>query len=326
MTTSFSDAERADLLQQLRDYLGALIPVALQDESVIEISVNHDGVLRIAHIGGRVEVTGEQWPEWRIEGLLGVIATLQGVVVRRSHPVLESWIPGYGARIEGVVRPVVQHPIFSIRRPSSRIFTLEDYVRSERLSTAARLSLVEAIRERLNVLVVGGTGSGKTTLVNALLHEINSQFPGLRVGILEDTRELIAMSPAWFQLQTMHAERGAAEVDLDHLLRVALRLYPARIVVGELRGAETMGFLRAANSGHPGMLATVHANSAEAGLLRLEQLGAYATGRPIPREEIAVAVQMVVFVQHGHHGPCVRSIVRVRGFTPSGYEIEEVAA
>lgn len=319
-----SDTESSELMKQLNDYLGERIPKALGDDSVIEISVNHDGLLRIAHIGGRVEVTDERWPAWRVEGLLGVIATMQGTVVRRSHPVLESFIPGYGARIEGVIEPVVLEPIFSIRRPSSRIFTLDDYVQSERLSLKARQALSDSVAERLNVLVVGGTGSGKTTLVNALLREIHDQTPDLRVAILEDTRELIKMSPAWVQLQTVHAEAEGAGVDLDHLLKVALRLYPARIVVGELRGAETMGFLRAANSGHPGMLATVHANSAEAGLLRIEQLAAYATGRTIPREEVALAVQMVVFVQHGKRGPRVRSIVRVDGYNSDGYDLKEV--
>lgn len=318
--STLSEAERDDLMQQLNHYLGDTIPGALRDDSVIEISVNHDGVLRIAHIGGRVQVTGERWSESRIEGMLALIATLQGSVIRRSQPILESWIPGYGARIEGVVPPVVIEPIFSIRRPSGRVFTLEDYVRSERMSLEAKRALSEAIRDRLNVLVVGGTGSGKTTLVNALLREIHDQFPDMRVGILEDTKELIKMSTAWFQLQT------TPDLDLDRLVQVGLRLYPKRLVIGELRGAEIMGFLHAANTGHPGILATVHANSAESGLVRLEQLGAYATGRPVPREEIALAVQMVVFVQHGERGPCVREVVRVHGFTSEGYELREVAA
>lgn len=313
----FTEQEEQALFEKLERELGPVVRSALSDANVLEISLNHDGIIRIEHRNRGWTKTGEYFSPARALTLLNTIATMQGLSLTRTQPILQSWLPGYGARIQGVTEPVVQSTVFSIRKPSPHAFRLDDYVASARISVSVEVALRKALSQRESVLVVGGTGSGKTTLVNALLLELSLVEPDCRVVVLEDTRELICQ-PEWVQF-----EAAVSNVTLDTLLRNALRFRPDRIVVGEVRGAEAITLLRAWNTGHPGGISTIHANSTLGGLLRLEQLVSANTASP--RAEIVEAVRNVVFIERGSDGPKVTSALRVQGLGANGgYDVEEV--
>jgi type IV secretion system protein TrbB len=170
--------------------------------------------------------------------------------------------------------------------------------------------LKEAVLAKGNIVVVGGTSSGKTTLVNALLAEVATTND--RVVILEDTRELNCAAEDCVKLRTK-----PGIVSLADLVRSTLRLRPDRIIVGEVRGAEALDMLKAWNTGHPGGLATVHANSARGALYRIEQLVQEATVT-VPRRLIAEAIDILVFLEGRGSGRKVTEVARVEGLDMDG--------
>jgi len=316
----FTSEEEKRLLQKLRLELGPTVWAALADDRVVEICVNDDGIVRVERLGMGFEVTRERFAPERVVGLLKTIATLQDQSIGRSNPVLESWIPGSGARIEGILPSVSRCPVFSIRKHSREVYTLGDFVAQGRMSEVARDALRMAVRERLNVLVAGATGTGKTTLVNALLREMEDQQPQVRCGILETTREIQSSSPHHFQLET-----DSYGTDLERLLSVSLRMRPDRILVGEVRGPEALTLIRAWNTGHPGGVSTLHANSAVAALRRLEQLASHGASERTLRGEIGETVGVVAYLERGQAGPRLHSVVRVHGHDGERYVVEDMS-
>jgi type IV secretion system protein VirB11 len=225
--------------------------------------------------------------------------------VHARAPIVSAELPESGERFEGLMPPVSLAPCFSIRKPAQVIYRLEDYVTHHIMSVEAAQTLAHAITERRNIVVVGGTSSGKTTLVNALLAEVAAT--GERVIILEDTRELQCAAEDCVTLRTK-----PGVVTLSDLVRSTLRLRPDRIIVGEVRGPEALDMLKAWNTGHPGGITTVHANSGRAALYRLEQLIQEAV-ISVPRRLIAEAVDLLVFLTgRGNHRK-LATIGRVEG-------------
>jgi type IV secretion system protein VirB11 len=208
--------------------------------------------------------------------------------VHDRAPIVSAELPETGERFEGVMPPVAPAPCFAVRKPADVLYRLSDYVAGRIMSVQQAQVLATAVRERQNILVVGGTSSGKTTLVNALLAEIADLDE--RVVILEDTRELRCAAADCVALRT---KPGVAT--LADLVRSTLRLRPDRIIVGEVRGPEALDMLKAWNTGHPGGITTVHANSGPAGLCRLEQLVQEAVVT-VPRNLIVEAIDIVVFL------------------------------
>jgi type IV secretion system protein VirB11 len=208
--------------------------------------------------------------------------------VHDKAPIVSAELPETGERFEGVMPPVAPAPCFAVRKPADVLYRLSDYVAARIMSAQQAQVLATAVRERQNILVVGGTSSGKTTLVNALLAEIADLDE--RVVILEDTRELKCAAADCVALRT---KPGVAT--LADLVRSTLRLRPDRIIVGEVRGPEALDMLKAWNTGHPGGITTVHANSGPAGLYRLEQLVQEAVVT-VPRNLIVEAIDIVVFL------------------------------
>ena len=191
--------------------------------------------------------------------------------------------------LEGLIPPVVQGPSFCIRKRASRIFTLDDYVAAGAMTPRQRDLIGEAALEHQNILIVGGTGLGKTTLVNAVIHLIAEELAHERLLILEDTAEIQCAA-------TNHVfKRTTNSIDLRRLLRSTMRYRPDRIVVGEVRGGECLDLLKAWNTGHPGGVATVHANDALGGLIRLENLVAEATPAPM-QKTIATAIDLIAVI------------------------------
>ncbi|RYD99929.1 MAG: P-type conjugative transfer ATPase TrbB [Sphingomonadales bacterium] len=281
--------------------LGPSIAAMLEAPDTIEVIANPDGRLWIERVGKGRLATPHRLEAAETERVIRLVATLTGGEANRDRPIVSAELPPRGERFEGVLPPVASGPCFAIRKPASRVFTLDEYVALGVATSEQASRLRQAVRARANIIVAGGTGSGKTTLANALLREIAAI--GDRVVILEDTRELQCAAEDVVSLRTQ-----SGTVSLSDLVRSTLRLRPDRIVVGEVRGPEALDLLKAWNTGHPGGIATLHANSARAAIARLEQLTLEVCETP-PRALIAEAVDLVVFIERG--GPAGRRIPEI---------------
>jgi type IV secretion system protein VirB11 len=296
--------------QMLRTAFGPTIAAALADPTVLEVMVNPDGRLWIDRAtDGRAD-TGRRLGAAETERIIRLVAAHVRREVTDKAPIVSAELPDTGERFEGVMPPVATAPCFSIRKPAEVPYRLSDYVAARILTPPQAHVLAEAVRERRNIVVAGGTSSGKTTLVNALLAEVATL--GERVLILEDTRELRCAAEDVVALRT---KLGVAS--LADLVRSTLRLRPDRIIVGEVRGREALDMLKAWNTGHPGGLTTVHANSAEAALTRLEQLVQEAVVT-VPRPLIAEAINLIVFIKGRGGERRVESILELVGLDEEG--------
>jgi type IV secretion system protein TrbB len=277
---------------------------------VIEVMVNPDGKLWIERAAIGRKFTGERLGAAEAERIIRLVAAHVRREVTDKSPIVSAELPETGERFEGVMPPVAAAPCFSVRKPADVLYRLRDYVSQRIMSEAQAKALALAVAERKNILVVGGTSSGKTTLVNALLAEV----AGLdeRVVILEDTRELRCAAADCVALRT---KPGVAT--LADLVRSTLRLRPDRIVVGEVRGPEALDMLKAWNTGHPGGISTVHANSAHAGLYRLEQLVQEAVVT-VPRNLIVEAIDIVVFLAGRGPSRRVETLLEVMSLDAEG--------
>jgi type IV secretion system protein VirB11 len=304
------------LREKLTRELGPEVCACLSDPSVIEILLNADGTLWVERSGAPPCRLGSLAP-LRAEAALATIAAAHKTAITRENPILECELPLDGSRFEGLIPPVVAAPVFAIRRKASAIFSLGQYVAAGMMSEGQKVIIEWAVAQRQNILIVGGTGSGKTTLVNAVIAQISTAFPEDRLVILEDTAEIQCSSENAVLLRSCEA------AGLRRLLRATLRLRPDRILVGEVRGAEALDLLKAWNTGHPGGVATIHANDARAGLTRLENLVAEATPAPAQRT-IAEAIHLVVCIAKTARGRRIKELVRVRGFDGTSYQTEPV--
>jgi type IV secretion system protein VirB11 len=294
----------------LRTAMGPAIGAALADPLVVEVMVNPDGSLRLDRLGeGRIE-TGVSLDAGDVERIIRLVASHMRAEAHAGRPIISAELPETGERFEGLLPPVAAAPCFAIRKPAAKIHGLDDYV-ADRILSAGQASLLrEAVAGRRNLLIAGGTSSGKTTLANALLAEIAKADE--RVILIEDTRELQCAAPDCVALRTK-----PGLVSLADLVRSTLRLRPDRIMVGEVRGPEALDMLKAWNTGHPGGIATLHANSARAALYRLEQLVQEATVT-VPRRLIADAIDLVIFIAGRGVGRRVETIAEVTGLDANG--------
>ncbi|WP_298916518.1 P-type conjugative transfer ATPase TrbB [uncultured Algimonas sp.] len=288
----------------LRSAFGPIICEALADSSVVEIMQNPDGTLWTERTGKGRFCNGQQITPEKAERIVRLVASLSGHDVTREQPIVSAELPIGGQRFEGILPPVVRAPSFAIRNHAARVFTLTDYEDVGTMDSKSANLLRAAVIARRNILIVGGTGSGKTTLANALLSEVADT--GHRVLILEDTRELQCDADDCVALRTQPT------VSMADLLRSTLRLRPDRIVVGEVRGGEALDLLKAWSTGHPGGVATVHANSAADGLDRLEQLVGEVVAN-VPRKLISAAVDIVVGIENHAGVRRVTDILEVLG-------------
>jgi P-type conjugative transfer ATPase TrbB len=299
----------------LRTAMGPAIAAALADPLVVEVMVNPDGALRLDRLGeGRID-TGERLEAAQVDRIVRLVASHARSEAHPGAPVVSAELPPHGdglagERFEGVLPPVSTGPCFSIRKPASRVHGLIDYVGDGIMTPEAARILAEAAAGRRNILIAGGTSSGKTTLANALLAEI-AAFDE-RVILIEDTRELQCSAPDTVALRTR-----PGIVSMADLVRSTLRLRPDRIIVGEVRGGEALDMLKAWNTGHPGGIATVHANSAASALHRLEQLVQEAVVT-VPRRLVAEAIDIVVFIEGRGTARRVAAIASVEGLDPAG--------
>jgi type IV secretion system protein VirB11 len=334
------DEQRQRFEAKLRRELGETVLGLLNDRRTEDILLNPDSVLWTKRMGEGFAPVG-QIPPTKAVSAMNTIAAWKGTVMNHDRPILETELPLDGSRFEGIISPVVRQPIFAIRLRPRRIFTLDEYEQSgilthkadplnrfrgkdsfrESIEGLPHAEIIRAaVRAKKNMLVVGSTGSGKTTLVNAILDAQAQIAPNDRVISIEDTTELQCAVKNCVDL------RAVGAVTMMDCLRACMRLKPTRIVVGEVRGAEAHTMLKAWNTGHPGGAATVHANDALSGLIRLESLVAEATAAP-QQSLIAEAIDLVIFVDEEPDlaaGRKVRELALVTGYCDGRYEVEYV--
>ena len=296
--------------RMLRSALGPAIARFLEDASVVEVMLNPDGRIWIDRLSEGLSDTGECLSPADGERIVRLVAHHVGAEVHAGAPRVSAELPETGERFEGLLPPVVAAPAFAIRKPAVAVFTLDDYVAAGIMSTAQAETLREGVASRANILVAGGTSTGKTTLTNALLAEVAKTSD--RVVIIEDTRELQCAAP---NLVAMRTKDGVAS--LSDLVRSSLRLRPDRIPVGEVRGAEALDLLKAWGTGHPGGVGTIHAGSAIGALRRMEQLIQEAVVT-VPRALIAETIDLVAVLSGRGSARRLTELARVEGLAPDG--------
>jgi type IV secretion system protein TrbB len=295
--------------RMLRSALGPAIGAWLEDPTVVEVMLNPDGRLWVDRLTEGLADTGERLSPADGERIVRLVAHHVGAEVHPASPRVSAELPETGERFEGLLPPVVAAPAFAIRKPAVAVFTLADYVAAGVITADQADVLRASVAQRRNILVAGGTSTGKTTLVNALLAEVARTAD--RVVLIEDTRELQCKAPNLVALRT---KDGVAS--LSDLVRSSLRLRPDRIPIGEVRGAEALDLLKAWGTGHPGGIGTIHAGSALGALRRLEQLVQEAVVT-VPRALIAETINVIAVLAGRASERRLIELARVEGLGPA---------
>ena len=294
----------------LRTALGPAIGAFLEDPAIVEVMLNPDGRLWIDRLSTGLADTGERLSAADGERIVRLVAHHVGAEVHAGAPRVSAELPETGERFEGLLPPVVAAPAFAIRKPAVAVFTLDDYAAAGIMTPAQAVVLRRAVAERRNILVAGGTSTGKTTLTNALLAEVAKTAD--RVVLIEDTRELQCQAPNLVALRTKDGV-----VSLSDLVRSSLRLRPDRIPIGEVRGAEALDLLKAWGTGHPGGIGTIHAGTGIGALRRLEQLIQEAVVT-VPRALIAETINVVAVLTGRGSQRRLAELVQVTGLGQAG--------
>ncbi|WP_222615387.1 P-type conjugative transfer ATPase TrbB [Persicimonas caeni] len=289
----------------------------LNDELITEVMANPDGRVWVEKFSVGMVDSGVRVRSAEVESIINIVASSADEVCNRQKPSLAAVLPESGARFQGFVPPVVPAPMFVIRQRATRVFSLQDYVDDGYMSYEQAKAIYEAVVDRQNVLIVGGTGSGKTTLANAILQVISGTED--RVLTIEDTPELQCTAPNHI---AFYIDRDSG-FTWQKAVKDSLRSRPDRIVVGEVRDASALDLLKAWNTGHNGGCATIHANSALRGLTRLESLIEEAIPRA-PVQLIAEAVNLVVYIEGTATGREVKTVARVMCHDGQEYQLQEV--
>lgn len=296
--------------RMLRSALGLAIARYLEDDAIVEVMLNPDGRLWVDRLSSGLTDTGEQLSAADGERIIRLVAHHVGAEVHAAAPRISAELPETGERFEGLLPPVVAAPAFAIRKPAVAVFTLDDYAKAGIMTADHAAALRQAVASRKNILVAGGTSTGKTTLTNALLAEVAKTSD--RVVLIEDTRELQCKAPNLVALRTKDGV-----VSLSDLVRSSLRLRPDRIPIGEVRGAEALDLLKAWGTGHPGGIGTIHAGTALGALRRLEQLIQEAV-MTVPRALIAETINAVAVLSGRGAERRLAELVRVNGLGAAG--------
>jgi P-type conjugative transfer ATPase TrbB len=316
-------ASKQRLYEKLYQDLGEDLLSFLQDKSVHEVMLNPDGKIWVDNpLEGLIHQG--YLSAHRALSIIHTVAGIQGTVVTAHSPRLEAELPFFkslqGERFTAQIPPLVAAPSFTIRKKSETIFSLADYVTQGRLSPKQAEVLKDLIRQRQNILVCGGPGSGKTTVTNALMGEAVKQDLQQRILILEDLPELQCFAPNVVSMLT------SEQVNLTALLRTAMRMRPDRILIGEVRGAEALDLLKAWNTGCPGGMCTVHANDAVAAVQRIVDLAMEAGLSQPPVGLVLQTIHAVVSVQRrGNQKGFIQEILTLGDYVNGKFVFEKLA-
>lgn len=316
-----NDSVEARRIKRLQSKMAPLLPY-MDNSDVTDILLNDDGRIWIDGVSKGMQLTDTRFTPHEAELLIRDIASHVGAEIHDTHPWIDAKLPLWNARFHGSLPPIYPAPIFAIRKPAKRVFTLEDYVARGMMTPVQADLLTRAVHDKKNILVGGSTGAGKTTLCNALLHVMSTLSD--RIFIVEDTPELHCEAP-----NKVQALVSPPHFTFRHAVMSALRLRPDRIVVGEVRDGAALDLLKAWNTGHPGGLATIHANDPQAMLNRMVQLIEEVVVKASPMM-VAESIQVCVHITRDPHHPARRrisGICEVRGWkadewllTPIGNE------
>lgn len=312
------DTQESRTLEQIRRCAGQLVISTLNDPKTVEIMLNPDGSLWVEKLGMPCHRIGNLNSSMAL-ALMQCIAGFYSKELTAENPLLECEFPIDGSRFAGQIPPIVSKPTFTIRKRAISVYTLEQYVESGIMNSSQYDVICKAVAEHKNILVIGGTGSGKTTLINAIIQKMVDLNPTERPVIIEDTGEIQCTAKNAVNFHT------SLNVNMTKLLKTTLRMRPDRILVGEVRGEEALDLLMAWNTGHPGGSATLHANDAKAGLDRLAMLITMSDHSPDHIEKlISEVVDLVVCISRTDQGRTIKEIISVTGFNPvtQEYEIE----
>jgi len=306
----------SDIEGFIRTALGEFGPL-LDDDQVVELSANQNGAVFVERLGLGSQHVGTL-EEVARERVIRFCATASGTAVTKDAPIVSTKMPGTGYRFEGVKPPASEAPLFSIRFHAARVLTMDDYVKQGVVTQSQASYLLEALHNHKNIVLVGGTGSGKTTFLNMMIGELDqpNRAPE-RLVIIEDTQEIKSANPNVVFLKTCEG------VDMTGLLASTLRLRPGRIIVGEVRDGAALAMVKAWNTGHPGGLTTVHANSAQAALTRIDLLIREASSMPLP-EVIGLGVDVVAFIEADITSRKIKEIIEVKGYEHGEFKITQV--
>lgn len=307
---NFSVAEKRKF-QRLEEDLPLCIQEARKQAAVIEMMIDPSGKIFADRLVTGIDQIGTILPS-EAEALCKVIASLMNSTLTHEQPIFEGEFPFSGERIAIAIPPVTSAATLSIRKQASHIYQLEDYQQDGSLNKGQKSIIEQWIYDRKNILVVGGTASGKTTFINALIAKIIEIHPKHRLVILEDTVELQCRADSYVQM------RSTETVSLQALVKTTLRHRPDRIIVGEVRGKETFDLLTAWSTGHPGGVASLHANSAQGAFPRLEQLNQIAVQTPL-KALIAEAIDCIIYLEKTPTGRKVKELLEVQGLSPTGH-------
>jgi|tagenome__1003787_1003787.scaffolds.fasta_scaffold20935592_2 pilus assembly protein CpaF len=295
--TPLSREEREQIQREIADDILGYGPLEtfLRDDSVSEVMVNGADSIYVERDGKIQRTPSTFLDDKHVLRIIDRIVSLVGRRIDESSPLVDARLPD-GSRVNAIIPPLsLNGPSLTIRKFARDPFTIDDLVAMGTLSAKAGVLLTAAVQGKLNVLISGGTGTGKTTLLNAL----SAYVPGdERIVTIEDAAELQLQQEHVVRLESRPANiEGSGEITIRDLVRNALRMRPDRIIVGEVRGAETLDMLQAMNTGHDGSLTTIHANSPRDALARLEMLVLMA-GVDLPlraiREQIAGAFDILI--------------------------------
>ena len=315
--------EHSRTQDKLKQDLGQLVLSALADEEIYEILLNPDGTLWVDGYKGKHEYG--LMTSAAAKNLINTVASVSDEIITHKNPSFggELWVEINNEfklfRFQAFIPPVVSYPAFAIRKRAGSVIPLEDYVKDEILTAQQETIIKESVGKRMSILVIRGTQSGKTTFCNAILDCIARTHPDDRVIIIEDTQELRC------DVKDSVTMRASPIRTMNDLIFDSMRIRPDRIIIGEVRGKEAYSLIKSWNTGHTGGVSTIHANSAQSGLLRLEQLILEAGVACVP-EAIAEAVNLLVYIQKSNKnkkGRLVTSILKLNGYDKKeGYLIE----
>lgn len=297
-------------IDQMQRTLGPRILEFLDDPDIIEIMLNPDSKIWIDRLSTGQKFSGHEMPADRALLFLNTVADSLNVSFNDNKSILQGELILNGARIQAERPPTVSNPAFNIRKQASKIFPLQDYVDKERMSPQDKEYIENAVKSKKNIVVVGSTGSGKTTLTNAILAVLTDISANDRILILEDTKELKC------EQENQVSMRTNLHTSMTMLVRSAMRKRPDRIIIGEVRGPEALDLLKAWNTGHPGGITTIHANSSYDALSRMDMLLLEAVERPMHRL-IGDAVDVLIFIERTNIGPKITEILEILRYNPA---------
>jgi type IV secretion system protein VirB11 len=314
---SLPEEQRIRLLEKLSREVSGAIQLALDEKSVIEVVCNSDGsVWKLSQSSGWNEI--DKISPAKADSILSTVAALTDNIINNDNPQIQCVFPLDGSRLQGLLPPAVTAPVFDIRKHSQHIYSIEEYIAAGIMTSAQAEIIKEAVISRKNILISGGTCSGKTTLTKTIIDlaaKLGAQ--GERFVIIEDTRELYCTAKNSVSIHAYTRDM------LSKFTQSAMRLRPDRVILGEVRGREAYDLMYLLNSGHPGSFTTIHANDARMALHKFLML-ARESGEDVHPQRVVECFDIVVSISRTDSKLRISEIVEVQDYEVSDFIINNI--